>query len=46
MENKKRKNNEMTKENDKQFLKDGMTTADIKKTVHNIRLYLEKPGAA
>lgn len=32
--------------NDKSFVKDGMTTNDIKKTVQQIRAYLQKGGAA
>lgn len=43
---KKRKEAEITKENDKAFLQDGMTTADIRKTVQCIREYIEKNGAA
>ena len=41
---KKRKGNDITKENDKAFLKDGMTTADIRNTVKHIRSYIEKGG--
>jgi hypothetical protein len=33
-------------QNDKQFIDDGMTTADIRKTVQQIRAYIEKGGAA
>jgi len=32
--------------NDKDFVNDGMTTADIRKTVQQIRAYIEKGGAA
>lgn len=39
---KKRKVNDITSENNKDFVVDGMTTEDIKKTVRNIREYLEK----
>ena len=41
-ENKKRKNSEISQGNDKQFLQDGMSTADIRKTVSYIRQFLEK----
>lgn len=44
MDQKKRKVTDMTKENDKQFLTDGMSTADIRKTIQNIRAYIEKDG--
>ena len=43
-ETKKRKNVDITKENDKQFLHDGMSTADIRKTVQYIREYMQKGG--
>jgi len=46
MQNKKRKPAEITPENNKDFVKDGMTTEEIRKTIQNIRLYIEKPGAA
>jgi hypothetical protein len=39
---KKRKINDITNENNKEFVSDGMTTDEIKKTVRNIREYLEK----
>ena len=39
---KKRKVNDITNENNKDFVTDGMTTEEIKKTVRNIREYLEK----
>ena len=39
---KKRKENEITKDNNKDFVADGMTTDEIKKTVRMIREYLEK----
>ena len=39
---KKRKEKDITKDNNKDFVKDGMTTDDIKKTVRVIREYLEK----
>lgn len=42
---KKRKESEITKENDKTFLKDGMSTTDIRKTVKHIREYLDKGGS-
>lgn len=32
--------------NNKDFIKDGMTTEDIKKNVNYIRNYIEKPGVA
>ena len=41
---KKRKVSEITKENDKAFLQDGMSTADIRKTVQYIRTFMEKGG--
>ena len=41
---KKRKESDITKENDKTFLQDGMSTNDIRKTVKHIREYLEKGG--
>ena len=34
------------KTNDKSFIEDGMTTNDIRKTVQQIRAYLEKGGVA
>jgi hypothetical protein len=43
---KKRKENEIAKENDKSFIKDGMTTTDIRNTVKHIRSYIEKGGTA
>lgn len=45
-DSKKRKGSNMTRENDKTFLKDGMSTADIRKTVQYIREYIGKPGVA
>ena len=39
---KNRKEKDITKDNNKDFVKDGMTTDDIKKTVRVIREYLEK----
>ena len=42
--NKKRKVENVTKENDLTFLKDGMTTSEIRKTVLYIREYIEKGG--
>jgi hypothetical protein len=39
---KKRKEIDITKENNKDFVKDGMTSEDIKKTIRVIREYLEK----
>ena len=39
---KKRKEIDITKENNKDFVKDGMTSDDIKKTIRVIREYLEK----
>jgi hypothetical protein len=42
---KKRRFGEMTESSDKQFVEDGMTTADIRKTVVNIRQYIEKGGS-
>lgn len=44
MENKKRKGSEITQENDKSFVKDGLTTEDIRKTIQQIRAYIEKGG--
>jgi hypothetical protein len=44
MENKKRKGSEITQENDKTFVKDGLTTDDIRKTIQQIRAYIEKGG--
>lgn len=41
---KKRKTSDITKENDKKFLEDGMTTEDIRNTVKSIRAYIEKGG--
>jgi hypothetical protein len=46
MQNKKRKTNQITPDNNKDFVKDGMTTEEIRKIIQNIRLYIEKPGAA
>ncbi len=43
---KKRKESDITADNDKTFLKDGMTTLDIRKTVQYIREYITKPGSA
>ena len=43
---KKRKESDITKENDKEFVKDGMTTAEIRKAVQYIREYIGKPGIA
>lgn len=43
-ESKKRKGNEITKENDKKFLEDGMSTTDIRKTVQYIREFIGKGG--
>lgn len=45
-DSKKRKGSEITMENDKSFLQDGMSTSDIRKTIHQIRSYIEKPGSA
>lgn len=45
-DSKKRRNTDITKENSKDFVQDGMTTADIKKTIRCIREYIEKPGGA
>ncbi len=45
-QNKKRKPSEITQENNKDFVNDGMTTMDIKKTIQHIRAYIEKPGNA
>lgn len=42
MENKKRKGSEITEENDKTFLKDGLSTSDIRKTIQQIRAYIDK----
>ncbi len=44
MENKKRKGSEITQENDKSFVKDGLSTDDIRKTIQQIRAYIEKGG--
>lgn len=44
MENKKRKGSEITQENDKSFVKDGLTTEEIRKTIQQIRAYIEKGG--
>lgn len=44
-ERKKRKGNEITRENDKEFVKDGMTTADIRKTIQQIRAYIDMGGS-
>jgi hypothetical protein len=41
---KKRKGSEITQGNDKSFIQDGMTTADIRNTVKYIRSYIEKGG--
>jgi len=41
---KKRKVSEITKVNDQAFLQDGMSTADIRKTVQYIRTFMEKGG--
>lgn len=43
-QNKKRKNSDISQGNDKQFLQDGMSTEDIRKTVSYIRQFLEKGG--
>jgi len=43
-DNKKRKGSDITQENDKAFLEDGMSTADIRKTVQYIRTFMEKGG--
>jgi hypothetical protein len=45
-DSKKRRNTDITKENSKDFVQDGMTTVDIKKTIRCIREYIEKPGGA
>lgn len=42
--NKKRKVEKVSQDNDLAFLKDGMTTSDIRKTVFYIREYIEKGG--
>ncbi len=42
----KRKSDEVTKENDKEFVQDGLSTVDIRKTIQHIRTYIEKDGAA
>jgi hypothetical protein len=42
----KRKVDEVTKDNDKEFVKDGLGTSDIRKTIQHIRAYIEKDGAA
>lgn len=42
--NKKRKLNNVSQGNDVSFVKDGMTTDDIRNTVRNIRAYIEKDG--
>jgi hypothetical protein len=44
MENKKRKGSQITQENDKSFVKDGLTTEEIRKTIQQIRAYIEKGG--
>jgi hypothetical protein len=44
MENKKRKGSDITQENDKSFVKDGLSTDDIRKTIQQIRAYIEKGG--
>lgn len=44
METKKRKESEITQENDKLFVKDGLTTEDIRKNIQQIRAYIEKGG--
>ena len=41
---KKRKGSDITQENDKAFLEDGMSTADIRKTVQYIRSFMDKGG--
>jgi hypothetical protein len=41
---KKRKVADITKENDKAFVQDGMTTDAIRNTVKHIRAYIEKGG--
>lgn len=43
-ESKKRKINEITKNNDKEFLKDGLSSNDIRKTINYIREYIMKGG--
>jgi hypothetical protein len=43
-DSKKRRNTDITRGNSKDFVQDGMTTADIKKTIRCIREYIEKPG--
>jgi hypothetical protein len=43
-DSKKRRNTDITQDNSKDFVKDGMTTVDIKKTIRCIREYIEKPG--
>ena len=42
---KKRNFDKMSESCNKQFVEDGMTTADIRKTVINIRQYIEKGGS-
>lgn len=42
---KKRNFDKMSESSNKQFVEDGMTTADIRKTVNNIRQYIEKGGS-
>jgi hypothetical protein len=41
---KKRKVTDISKENDKAFVQDGMTTDEVRNTVKHIRAYIEKGG--
>lgn len=41
---KKRKVDNVTKENDKTFIQDGLSSDEIRKTIRNIREYIEKNG--
>lgn len=43
-DSKKRKGSDITQENNKEFVQDGLSTADIRKTVQNIRECIEKAG--
>ena len=43
-DSKKRKEEDITRDNDKSFLNDGISTNDIRKTVKYIREYIDKPG--
>lgn len=42
---KKRRLEDISKSDNKTFVEDGMTTADIRKTVQHIRQYIEKGGS-